>query len=199
MGRPKPLLPWSGSTLVQYQIRCLLDGGVNEIVVVLGHEAGAVARYVSGPTIRVVVNPNYRRGRSTSVKVGLQVMSSHAEAVLLLAVDQPSTPEIVSALITSHVKNKAQITAPNHADRGGHPLIFSAQLFDELATISEEHKGIREIFQRHRSTVNKVPIRDPMISLDLNTPEEYKKAFAWYQVPKSDQGLGLGQNRVLSI
>ena len=180
MGRPKPLLAWSGTTLIQHQVRCLLDGGAAEVVVVLGHEADAVAPYVDGPNVRVVVNPDYCQGRSTSVKAGLRAIDPSAAAVLLLAVDQPRTSAIVSTIVTSHVESNALITSPRHGGRGGHPLVFAASLKDELAAINEESEGVREVFQRHRSQVNEVIIHDPMVRLDLNTPEEYAEAFARY-------------------
>ena len=176
MGRPKPLLPWCGVTLIEYQIRCLLDGGASEVVVVLGHEASAVVPHVNGPSVRHVVNPDYRLGKTTSIKVGIRHIDPHADAILLLAVDQPRTSAIVSTVIQAHRQNDALITSPRYQGHGGHPLIFSASLKEELEDISEEKQGIREVFEAHSTEVFKLDIDDPIIRLDLNTPEAYKDA-----------------------
>ena len=89
MGRPKPLLAWRGVTLVEHQVACLLAGGCDEVVVVLGHAAEEVAPYVHGERVRAVVNPDYRQGKTTSIKAGLAHADPSADAILLLAVDQP--------------------------------------------------------------------------------------------------------------
>ncbi len=180
MGRPKPLLPWRGKTLVEHQIRALLDGGSLEVVVVLGHRADEVAEYVSGPGVRAAVNERYREGRTSSIKAGLRALSPQAKDIIMLGVDQPRGPEIVSRVVASHVGAGALLTSPRHRGRGGHPLMFSSRLLPELHLISEENRGLREVFERHRAEINEIHFDDPMVRLDLNTPEGYDQAFEKY-------------------
>lgn len=180
MGRPKPLLPWRGTTLVEHQISALFDGGVSEVVVVVGHEADAVAAQVSCARARCVVNPDYLHGKTTSIKAGLRAISADADAILLLAVDQPRTASIVSAVVRAHVSGDYLITSPRYEGHGGHPLIFAASLRDDLSRITEEKQGIREVFQAHRDSVQEYLLDDPQIRLDLNTPEAYEDAARRY-------------------
>ena len=180
MGRPKPLLPWRGKTLVESQIQSLLEAGANEIIVVLGHEAQEVAPYVSGSSVRDVINTRYREGRTSSIKTGLEAVSPDATDVVIMAVDQPRTPQVVSDVINAHLEADALLTSPRYRGRGGHPLIFSARLLPELRRISEENQGLREVFERHRAEINEVVFDDPAIRLDLNTPEAYNEAFEKY-------------------
>ena len=176
MGQTKALLPWCGTTLVEYQIACLADSGVSEVLVVLGHQAEVITPYVNTTQARCVLNPLYRLGKSTSIKAGLREIDPGAAAILLLAVDQPRTVEIVSTVIRAHFERDASITSPRYQGRGGHPLIFSASLRQELANISEERQGIREVFRAHREDVTEVELDDPMVTLDLNTREDYEQA-----------------------
>ena len=180
MGQSKPLLPWRGVTLVEHQIHALLNGGVSEVVVVVGHEAGAVAAQVSETSAHCVVNADYLQGKTTSIKAGLCAISPDADAILLLAVDQPRTDAIVSAVVRAHISANALITSPRYQGHGGHPLIFSASLREELARISEEKQGIREVFQAHRDSVQEYEMDDPMIRLDLNTTAAYEDALRRY-------------------
>lgn len=176
MGRIKALLPWHGVTLLEHQIRSLLGADVAEVVVVLGHRADEIASYVSGRSVRYVVNPDYKDGKTTSIKAGLEGIASDADAILLLAVDQPRTKGVISSIIEAHVKNNALITSPRYQGHGGHPLIFSASLKSELGSITEENQGIREVFEAHRDEIFEVVIDDPILRLDLNTPEAYEEA-----------------------
>ncbi|MXY21311.1 MAG: nucleotidyltransferase family protein [Dehalococcoidia bacterium] len=180
MGRPKPLLPWRGKTLVESQIQSLLEAGANEVIVVLGHEAEEVAPYVSGKAVRDVMNPLYKEGRTSSIRAGLEAVSPDATDIVIMAVDQPRTPQIVSDVINAHLEAGALLTSPRYLGRGGHPLIFSACLLPELGRISEKNQGLREVFERHRAEINEVVFDDPAIRLDLNTPEAYNEAFEKY-------------------
>ena len=180
MGRPKALLEWHGATLVEYQTDSLMSAGVTEVVVVLGHEHELIAPYVRGPGVRHVVNREYRQGKTTSIKAGLRALDQEAEGILLLAVDQPRPPEMISTIIDAHLGTEALITSPRHRGRGGHPLVFSSKLRVELGSISEEKQGIREVFGAHRGDVNEVEIDDPVVRLDLNSPEAYEEAKARY-------------------
>ena len=180
MGSPKALLSWQGATLIEYQIRCLIESGVAEVVVVLGHRADEISPYVSGDRVRHVHNPDYRRGKATSVKCGVRAIDRDADAILLLAVDQPRNTDVISRVIRAHVENNPVITSPRFQGHGGHPLVFSATLKAELENISEENQGIREVFERHRDGVRELEIDDPILRLDLNTPEDYEEAKALY-------------------
>ena len=180
MGRAKALLPWRGSTLVEYQAASLLEGGAAEVVVVLGHGHETIAPHIKGEGVRHVVNPHYAMGKTTSIKAGLRELGPEVTDVMLLAVDQPRPPEIVARVVDSHLGAGALVTSPRHRGRGGHPLIFSAALRDELSVITEEDQGVRAVFRAHAADVNEVHIDDPVIRLDLNTPEDYRQAKALY-------------------
>ena len=187
MGRPKPLLPWKGVTLIESQVRCLLDAGCAEVVAVLGHRAEEVAPYVRGPLARVAVNPDYAQGKTTSIKAGLRAIDPAAGAVLFLAVDQPRTEDVVAAVIRSHQERGAPITSPRFKGHGGHPLVFDGSLRGELQAITEEGQGIHEVYQRHRDQVSEVLIDDPIVRLDLNTPEEYEAAYKTYGAERQSE------------
>ncbi len=180
MGRPKALLPWRGVALVEYQAANLLEGGASEVVVVLGHEHETIAPHVRGERVRYVVNPHYALGKTTSIKAGLRELGPDVTDVILLAVDQPRPPEIVARVVDSHLRTGTLITSPRYGGRGGHPLIFSAALREDLAAITEEGQGVRAVFRAHADDVNEVHIDDAVIRLDLNTPDDYRLAKARY-------------------
>ena len=60
--RPKCLLPVNSSRLIELQIRALIDCGIDEIAVVVGFRAAAVAHFLeeldqAGAAIRTLFNP----------------------------------------------------------------------------------------------------------------------------------------------
>ena len=180
MGRPKPLLQWRGTTLMEHQVSILFEGGASEVVVVLGHRAEDVAPYVERTGAAFVVNEHYRKGRTSSIKAGLEAVSEHTKDIILLGVDQPRTAQIVRRVVDAHVRAGALLTSPRFEGRGGHPLMFSTRLMPELRLISEQNQGLRAVFERHRAEITEVIFDDPMVRLDLNTPEVYEAAYCTY-------------------
>ena len=74
MGTMKALLPWKGSTLLEYQVTTLMDAGVSEICLVVGHKHKEVSNPVNGNSgLKLFVNDNYMEGKTTSIKAGLWV------------------------------------------------------------------------------------------------------------------------------
>lgn len=177
MGQSKALLPWLGSTLLEFQLDSLLASGVEEVVVVLGHEAERLRPLIEAkPSVRTALNTNYRSGRSSSVIAGVSALSSATDAVLILGVDQPREPILLKKLIQAHKQDKALITIPTYRRKRGHPPIFSKKLFQEILSISEKKAGLEEVVHRHVQDVHEMEVEHPSVLLDLNSPAEYEKA-----------------------
>ena len=181
MGRPKQTLDWLGEPLVVYQTRQLLEAGVGQAIVVLGHEAATVRSLlgaVEDPRLTIVVNRDYLEGKTTSIKTGLRAMERGAASVLLLAADQPRPASLLRRLAEAHAERGALISIPAHGSRHGHPPIFDASLLPELLRITEEGRGVREVIQRHSGAIDEVEVDDPLVLTNLNTREDYERALA---------------------
>jgi molybdenum cofactor cytidylyltransferase len=177
MRRQKALLPWQGTTLIQYQISSLLEAGVSQVVVVLGHRAERLRSMLEHTFgVQTVLNLRYRTGKSSSVRMGVRHLSPDASAVLVLSVDQPRSPELVRQVIDAYREKKAPVTYPAFQGRGGHPIIFDGALLPEMARVRESRHGLREVVQRHRARANRFTLDDAQILLDINEPGEYEKA-----------------------
>ncbi len=181
MGRPKPLLRWEGTTLVQYQVASLLRAGVDEVCVVTGTGGEAVSQlFLDSYGVQVVPNPDFRKGKTTSVRAGVRAVSAAATAIVILAVDQPRPDWVIRRVVSSHRLSGAPVTSPRYCGRGGHPLVFSARLRQELLDITEANQGIREVVRRHAGQMNLIDFDSRVVRLDLNTPDSYEAAFRDY-------------------
>ena len=178
MGQLKALLPWRNTTLLEHQLRSLLDGGVQLVVVVVGHDADRLK-----PIIEAVegaswtLNNDYLQGKTTSLKAGVAALAGQPISdVLLLNVDQPRNADTVRRLLERHQASSFRITIPTHGGKGGHPILIAAELFPELAEIKEESQGLKAVVRRHSEATERYELDDPSVLLDLNTPEQYQKA-----------------------
>ena len=177
MGQLKALLPWQGVSLIKHQVASLRAGGVDQVVVVLGHRSDELKSEL-GDTAGVSwqLNPDYLQGKTTSIKAGLNALGTdQPQALLLLNVDQPRSAGVIRFLLEGHLSQGSLITIPTHHGKGGHPIILSPTLLDELHRIDEESFGIKAVVQRHLEGTRRVEMDSPEVLWDLNTPEEYQR------------------------
>jgi len=178
MGRLKALLPWRDATLIEHQLRSLLDVGVRRVVVVLGHDADRLKTIVESiDGASWALNPDYLQGKTTSLKTGVAALvGQQVSDVLLLNVDQPRKADTVRTLLERHLASDYRITIPTHGGKGGHPILISAELLPELAEIEEESQGLKAVVRRHAEATERYEVDDPGVLWDLNTPEQYQQA-----------------------
>ena len=181
MGRPKPLLPWRGTTLVEYQVNSLLRGGCDQVVVVTGkYDAEMAPLLKERPGIIRAYNPKYAEGKATSVRAGIRGIPDGVRSIVLLAVDQPRPAWVIERILKVHTDFGAEVTSPGYGGHGGHPLVFDSSLRAELGAVDEEGEGIRAIFRRPDLNHHRVKFDSAIVRLDINTPEAYEDALANY-------------------
>jgi len=170
MGAFKPLLPFGNKTVIQCCIDYLREGGVEEILVVLGHRADDIRKQVSG--VKFALNPDPDSPMATSIAAGVRELPETAEATLIALVDHPAVaPTVVSTLLESW-KRGASLVIPTWQGRGGHPVLVDLKFKAELLALSESG-GLRALFDAHRNEVTRVPAASPFIARDMDTWDDY--------------------------
>ncbi|HEY6554319.1 MAG TPA: nucleotidyltransferase family protein, partial [Vicinamibacteria bacterium] len=164
----------------------LLEGPIDHLVVVLGHEAQAVraaARLPDDPRLRIVVNEEWAEGMASSLRAGLAA-SEEADALLVALGDQPGVdPEVIGRLLAAW-REGARIAAVFHAGRLTHPVVFDRSLFPALRLVKGD-VGARAIVRAHWDDV--VRVVGPALH-DLDTPSDYE-AFTASGRLESNEGL----------
>ena len=194
MGELKALLPWHGTTLLEHQLSSLASAGVSLTIVVLGHQSERLEPLLRHrPDVKWVHNPQYRQGKTTSIKVGVHALREinqgfsglgDKDAFLVLNVDQPRSIQTIRKIIELHLladSNESNdqpklITVPTYRGKGGHPIILSTSLIDEVLGISEDTMGVKALVKHHEKEAQRVEIDSPEVLVDLNTPEDYQRA-----------------------
>jgi molybdenum cofactor cytidylyltransferase len=181
MGRAKALLPIDADdTFLTRIVRTFLSAGVDDVVVVVGHEADAVVSSLaaSGLPARFAVNRDYDRGQLSSLVAGLGVVDRPGVvAVLVTLVDVPLVAEAtVRAVIEQYRRTRAPVVRPTAGERHGHPLLIDRALFDELRAANAA-EGAKPIVREHASRAGDLPIDDEGAFTDIDTPEDYERVF----------------------
>jgi len=180
MGRPKALLPvgGGGDTFLTRTVRTFLDAGVDDVVVVVGHEAEAIVSTFARSALpaRFVHNAAFSRGQFSSMLAGLRAIDRPGvEAMLLTLVDVPLVQaSTVRAVLERYRRTHPPIVRPTSGLRHGHPVLIDRSLFDALHR-ADPDAGAKSIVRAHASPDGDIPIDDEGAFLDVDTPEEYAR------------------------
>lgn len=176
MGRPKQLLPFGQHTVIAQVVAVLQESGLDEIVVVTGHERRAIEAALANRPARCVFNPDFAEGEMvSSVQVGLRAASPEARAALIALGDQPHIePEVVRRLIAAYRQTGASIVMPTHGGRRGHPIVIDRSLWPEVLALPW-NDNLRMVVRAHSEEILHVPVETAAVLRDLDTPEDYEE------------------------
>jgi molybdenum cofactor cytidylyltransferase len=175
LGRPKQLLELEGRPLLQHTIDCVEQAGLADVVLVLGHRHEDIRAAVTLPIQwRVVINPNYLQGQSTSLRVGLEAASAQAQAALLVLGDQPAiSPVALRAVVDAYQGPTTPVVQAIYRGTPGHPVLFDRGVWADLVAI-EGDRGARDLLRQHPDWLTRVKL-DQDLPPDLDTWEDYER------------------------
>jgi molybdenum cofactor cytidylyltransferase len=175
MAGSKVVRPVRGKPMVTRVVEAALGSRLDETVVVVGHEAEQVSAILHGQPIRIVDNPDYANGMSTSVRAGLRAVGPRCDGAMFILADQPFVSSaLIDRLLEAFASAGRGIVRPQASGRPGNPVLFSASLFPELIR-EEGDRGGRNVILRHQDDVCYVEIDDPMLCVDIDSLEEYER------------------------
>jgi CTP:molybdopterin cytidylyltransferase MocA len=178
MGASKPLLDAGGRSFLARILSSFRAGGADPVLVVVRDPLGEVGAMALAEGALVVRNPDPKPGPISSLQAGIQALPEGAGGVFFSPVDHPLfLPNTVRALAAAFSEIGAPILAPTYQGRRGHPVIFHRALFPELLE-EELPQGARSVIQRYRTRRVEVPVDDPGILIDIDTPADYRRHFS---------------------
>ena len=176
IGSTKALLNWGNENLINYQINSLSHKSITEKIVVVGSELENVKKAILRNEIKIAENNDYLSGKTSSIKKGISYIGNDQNDILLIAVDQPRTEDLINKVVDFHITNPLdkKISMPYKEGHGGHPIIFSNLFLDDLSNIKEESFGIREIIKNNSESIIRFKTTDFSSNIDINTSEDYE-------------------------
>lgn len=184
MGRPKPLLQWGETTLLEHQVQQLRKLSFSEIIVVLGHKREMILKTieVEDPQVKLLECRNYREGLSSSLKCGLEQASKKHDAVMIMLVGLPLIRlETIKRITDTGVHllstaSKPFVVQPRYQNQNGHPVFlgwFNRLNWQDL----RGDTGAKPLIQQLNHHIL-LDSDDAGVIFDVDTPEAYKKALS---------------------
>src|SRR5580692_4173536 len=175
MGEPKQLLPVHGRPLLEAALAAACESQLDEVVLVLGAHADDIRRSVRLGRARVVVNPHYVEGMSTSLKAGIAALGPNVGRAMVLLGDQPDiTAEVVDRLLEAQTASGLPAAALSFDGLLHPPVVLARELWRDIEAL-EGDVGCRALVRAHPELVAAVAADRPGgHPVDIDTREDFE-------------------------
>jgi len=184
MGSDKALLPWSpqqagqapsNETFLSAAIRSL-SAATEFVVVVVGNNEAALAPIIYAQGASLVVNPDPSRGQFSSLQVGLHEVLNHGrDAAMVTLVDRPPVSAAILQTLRDAFETAEQniwAVVPEFSGKHGHPYLAGREMMEAFLRVPPTSIA-RDIEHAHQKHIRYISVDDPLVVLNINTPEEY--------------------------
>lgn len=173
VGVPKALLEYENGKSFLGQLASVLTKAGAMPLVVVGASAGEVEE--NHPQLEMVRNEAWMDGQLSSARLGIRTaLEMGAQTVVVQPVDMPFIrATTLTTLLKGFSDTDTQARIPTFEGANGHPLVLSREaaehvLASSAATLELAMEGLE---------VRKVPVKDPAVLLDVNTPDVHQRLF----------------------
>ncbi|MBA3349089.1 MAG: nucleotidyltransferase family protein [Actinobacteria bacterium] len=173
LGRPKQTLELWGKPVLQHVVDAAAGARLREVIVVLGHLSAQIAGALElPPHVRIVGNPDFGAGQSTSLRAGLDACDPVCEAAAVLVGDQPGlTTEVIDRVIDAYLSSDVQVARALFEGVPGHPVVVGRALWRGWWAVAGD-KGWRDLVAAVRRRLD-VEMGMPAPG-DIDTPEQFE-------------------------
>jgi nicotine blue oxidoreductase len=190
-GRPKALLEHRGRPLVEHAVRVLREGGVTQVYVVLGAASQEVRARARLADCVLVENPDWAQGMGASLRAGLNSLTEAGGygSALVSLVDQPGIGAAAVARVLAAAGTG--LAAASYDGKRGHPVLFGADRWAEVARTAEGDRGARGYLKEHAEEITLVECGDVAEAYDIDLPEDLARLEGHGRAP----GRGAGHSK----
>jgi xanthine dehydrogenase accessory factor len=181
MGKPKMLLPYERSSIIETVIGNAALSSIDKTYVVLGAGHESITQKIQDNPVETVINPNYKSGMLSSVQCGLRALSDSTTQVMVLLGDQPMIGErIMDRMILRYNQSEKGIVVASWQGKRGHPILFSSEYIKEILDYPEDG-SLKSLLLNHPDDIDELETENPEILRDIDTEQDYQKEYKLQQ------------------
>lgn len=161
-----------GKPMVRRVVEAIRASDVGAVVVVTGHQGDQVRAALAGLDTAFVDNADFADGLSTSLRAGVGALPADIDGMLVCLGDMPETRagDIGRLIAAFNPLEGRSICVPTHGGKRGNPVLWAARFLPEMRNLQGD-VGARHLIGAHADEVCEVPVDEPGVLLDLDTPE----------------------------
>lgn len=145
-----------------------LKAELGRIIVPVRPGSTPLAALLEAEGCEIVICENASDGMGASLACAVRA-AGDAEGYLVALADMPFIRSSSIAAVRDALAGGAPLAAPYFRGRRGHPVGLSATFRAELEILRGD-EGAKQILSAHQSNIVKVPVGDPGVLRDIDTP-----------------------------
>jgi molybdenum cofactor cytidylyltransferase len=172
----KLLLPYRDKTILAITAGQILASGIDELIVVTGHEPAAIREALRDLPVTITHNPLYEEGMTTSIQAGIRIARGEGYMICLSDMVLITSEEYASLrhAFKEHYPSDDQcIIQPEYEGEKGNPVIFSSAYRSAILQHPEK-EGCKQILRSNATHIVPVSMLTDHILRDIDTPDEYQ-------------------------
>ncbi|HEX4105592.1 MAG TPA: molybdopterin-binding/glycosyltransferase family 2 protein [Rhizomicrobium sp.] len=171
-GVNKLLQPLAGRPMVRHVAEAALSSAASDVVVVTGNERAGVTMALRGLPVIFADNPDYSKGLSTSLILGLNALPEDCDGAVILLGDMPAVDShLLDRLIAAFDPSEDRaIIVASHGGRRGNPVLWARRFFPEMRELSGD-AGARALLAPYAGLVCEVEAGSDAPLTDIDTEE----------------------------
>jgi molybdenum cofactor cytidylyltransferase len=175
MGFLKQTANIKGKSLLELVLDKVRKFPFYEIILVLGYKHEEVMKALKLKFEKVVINEEYEKGISSSLKKGVLNISKDSEAFAVFLADMPLIKEeSIEKVISEFNERSCLIVAPIFNKVIGHPVIFHRSLIPEIINL-EGDIGAKKVIEKYKDEACFIEIDDEGVLIDIDTPKDLEE------------------------
>ena len=165
---------FKGKPLINNILFSLIKSKVNKIIIVLGFEHLKIkTKLLKSKKINFVINKNYKKGMSSSIKTGLKKLSKNSQGFLIVLGDMPNiTQTTINKICLSITGSDKEIILPKFKNKTGNPIGFKQSMIKNIYKIKGD-RGAKDMIKKNNKKIKFLNINSKSILINLNTKRNF--------------------------
>ena len=176
-GENKLIKNFKGKPLINHILSSLIKSKVNKIFIVAGYQNQKIKKIaLKSKKITFVINSQYLKGISTSIKCGLKKISKKNIGFLIAHADMPLVSKTILNTLCSALKSKnKEIFVPVYKKKVGNPLAFKYSMIKSFRKIKGD-RGAKKLIRLNKSKVQMIKVNSKSILIDFDQLKDFPSA-----------------------
>jgi molybdenum cofactor cytidylyltransferase len=181
-GENKLIKEIDGIPLIKYAVKNILGSTIDELIIVTGYEKEIIENAVDkNKKIKFVYNEGFRNGMASSIKAGLNQVSTKTMNFFICLADMPNVNQniynkLIKAKNNYNIKlkpeHKKEIVIPTSNGQDGNPVLFSIFMKTKVLKIDGD-LGAKKIIEDNKAKILRVPFAGDGVILDFDTQDNF--------------------------
>ncbi|MBC8269780.1 MAG: nucleotidyltransferase family protein [Rhodospirillaceae bacterium] len=169
----KLLLEWRGKPVICHVAETAISSRAGQTIVVTGHDDAAIVRALDGMALRIVHNPHFDEGLSTSLATGVTALGKDETGAAILLADMPMLHvDTLNTLIDVFVDGQGRmICVPVCQGRRGNPVLWPRHCFSDILQLVGD-RGARNLMTTFKDQVREISCTDDGVLKDFDSPDD---------------------------